>query len=192
MNFIKNNIRIISVLAVILVIAIIFIISSSNDEVINNESLISTDQVLKTENYDVEVLDYYQADYFYDEASIFDMYLGVELEVTNTSSEPQKFSAMTNLRLEDSSGELHQPLIDENYKIFGADLEPGDSFYLPVSFAVDESDEYALYFNNSLKEEDSKQQGFILDGSNLLVKEVPLTLEHELERRESDDKENDE
>ncbi len=187
MEFIKKNVKLISIIIAVIIVIFIIILFTGNEKTIEAEGLISPSEVLHTSKFDVEILDYYQADFYYDEASSFDMYLGAELEFTNTTDEVQHVSALKSIRVEDSTGVMHQPVIDENYKVFGSELNPGETFYLPVSFAVDKSSEYGLYFNESLKDEDAKQQGFKLDGTNLELKDLPLTLEHKLERRESEE-----
>ncbi len=172
---------------VIIVITFIIALSILTPDKMVNIGVVQSDEVLKTGDFEITVVDYYNADYFYDENSVFDKYLGVEVEITNTSGKEKTVNALKSFRLMDSRGTYLMPVIDENYKIFSATLQNDETFYIPLTFAVMDDESYTLYFNSTLKEEDNGVNGFLLPASNLETKKVPLTLDHILTKRGSDE-----
>lgn len=189
-------------IGIIIVVAIVVIAIVGYNLMRDAEvSLLNQSETLSTDEFDIKVNDFYNANYYYDKNSNFDKYVAVDLTITNNQDrlegENLKINTLSSFSMADKNtndeNPPHIPVIDENYKKFSATLAPGEDFDITLTFGVDDSSDYILYYNKTLKSDDERMIGFKLDGNNLATKDVETTLEHELPTIGKDEEEsNDE
>ncbi len=143
------------------------------------ENALGLNDTYEGTNFDVQVTDFYLGDFVMNEDLnlSFDQYVVADVVMTNKTEENQKASTLLNFEVEDGYGR-HAVVIDENDKKFAKELEPGESFEIPLVFAVDEADEYQLYYNESLKEEDEDSAVWNLSGTDLEKRKVEFQQTH--------------
>ncbi len=142
---------------------------SNNSE----EDALGLNEAYEGTPFTVEVTDFYIGDFIMNEDLTldFDQYVVADIAMTNNSEEDQTASTLFNFEVEDEFGR-HGVTIDENDKKFASQLEPGETFEIPLVFAVDESESYDLYYSETLKSEDEDTQMWTFDGNNLEKKKV--------------------
>lgn len=145
----------------------------------NKTILITQNEKIKTDTISLKINDIYNADYtIIDELNYnFDKYLAVEIEVENITAKEIKFNAFKHIYIDDGNN-LKSFLIDENKKKFGGNIKSGETYKLTLTFPVQENNEYILYYNQTLKEEDYKKLGIEIDATNLVTKSVEHTVDH--------------
>ncbi len=144
-----------------------------------DETALGLNETYEGDPFNVEVTDFYKGDFIMSEDLNlkFDQYVVADVEMTNSTEEEQTAQTLFNFEMEDDF-DRHAVVIDENDKKFAKTLQPGESFDIPLVFAVDEADTYNLYYSSSLKEEDEDTQVWTLDGSDLETKKVENQLKH--------------
>lgn len=144
-----------------------------------DETALGLNETYEGEPFNVEITDFYVGDFVMNEDLnlSFDQYVVADVEMTNTTDEEQNAQTLFNFEIEDDF-DRHGVVIDENDKKFAQALQPGETFEIPLVFAVDEADTYNLYYSKSLKEEDKDTQVWTLDGSNLETKKVEYQQKH--------------
>lgn len=144
-----------------------------------SEEALGLNEIYEGETFDIEVKDFYLGDFVMNEELNlqFDQYVVADVQMTNNTEETQTANTLLNFEVEDEFAR-HGVTIDENDKKFSKTLEPKESFDIPLVFAVDEADEYNLYYNESLKSEDEDAQMWTFAGTDLDSKKVELQQEH--------------
>ncbi len=179
---------------IVLILFVIFygVFFNKKDEA----NIISASESIKTEEYQIDVKNVYQANYMMieDLNYKFDKYLAIDLSIKNISNEEQNFVAIDHFLVDDGSEKLKHFIIDENKKAFTKTLKPNEIFDITLTFPVKNKDEYILYFDESIKKEDEKKLGFKINGTDLEKKDVDQTKDHELyndlKKRINESKEN--
>ncbi len=148
----------------------------------DNANIVSVNESIKTEEYQINVNDVYQANYMMleDLNYKFDKYLAVDVTIKNISDAEKTFVTLDHFLVDDGSDKLKHFIIDENKKAYMKKLNPNEEFNITLTFPVKNKDEYILYFDESIKKEDEKKLGFKLNASNLEKKDVEQTKDHEL------------
>ncbi len=173
----KRNIIIIAVAFIIIILIIVvgaFSSKKPTGEILNVNESITTDK------FEIKIDDYYEGDFVRLESVdyTFDKYLAVDVSIKNITDEEQRAKAFLSFKLDDGSYNLKPVIVDENAKKFHKDLYPDETFEVTVVFAVDDANEYILYYNKTLKDEDEKQLGWRIPGTDLEKKDVPTQGEH--------------
>ncbi len=165
---------------IILILFVIFYGIFFNKE--DKANIVSINESITTEEYQINVNDVYQANYMMieDLNYKFDKYLAIDLSVKNIAQEDKNFVAIDHFLVDDGSDKSKHFIIDENKKAFMKTLKPNEVFDITLTFPVNDRDEYTLYFDESIKKEDEKKLGFRISGANLEKKDVKQTKEHEL------------
>ncbi len=165
---------------IILILFVIFYGIFFNKE--DKANIVSINESITTEEYQINVNDVYQANYMMieDLNYKFDKYLAIDLSVKNIAQEDKNFVAVDHFLVDDGSDKSKHFIIDENKKAFMKTLKPNEVFDITLTFPVNDRDEYTLYFDESIKKEDEKKLGFRISGANLEKKDVKQTKEHEL------------
>ncbi len=173
-----KKVGIVALVVLILFVIIYGIFFTKRDEV----NIVNVNESIKTEEYQVDVNDFYQANYMMieDLNYKFDKYLAIDLSIKNISKEEQNFVAIDHFLVDDGSDKSKHFIIDENKKAFTKTLKPNEIFDITLTFPVKNKDEYILYFDESIKKEDEKKLGFKINGTNLEKKDVDQTKDHEL------------
>lgn len=187
----NKNLKI-ALVSIIVVIAVVFSVNIYAS-VTSNVKLIEDTESLTADNFEISINDTYYAEF----TKIptldysFDKYLAIDLSIKNIAKNEQKFIAIKKFFLDDGTNNARHFLIDENHKKYWKTLDSEETFDITLVFAVDNATEYTLFYNKTLKNQDDKQIGFTIDGTNLDTKKVDFTTEHNEINANNKEKDND-
>ncbi len=173
----KRNIVIIAVVFIIVILIILFGAVNSKKP---KGNIVSINEPITTDKFEIKIDDYYEGDFLRLESTdyTFDKYLAVDVSMKNITDEKQRAKAFLSFKVDDGSNKLKPVVVDENAKKFHKDLYPDETFEITVVFAVDNANEYILYYNKTLKDEDEKQLGWRIPGTDLEKKKAPTQGDH--------------
>lgn len=181
----KENKQKFMIIAVILIVVLLMGIIIFNAAILkskNETNIISSEEVLKTDQYEIKIKDYFEANYLMveDLNHKFDKYLSVSLEIKNISEKEINFIAFDHFFMDDGKEHKRHFIIDENKKSFNKKLKPDDTFNITLTFPVYNKESYTLYFNETIKKKSVNKLGFTIDSTKLEKKDVKQTVEHDL------------
>ncbi len=127
----------------------------------------------------VKIVDSYVADYVVPEGLEldFDKYLAVDVEFENITEEIQHAQTLLKFELKDKTGRK-DIVIDENDKKFAHEIAPGEKWSITLTFAVDNSDEYELYYSEGFKADSEDVSYWTIKDEGLEKRKVKPSLEH--------------
>ncbi len=144
-----------------------------------SENKLEMGETYKGETFAVTIKDSYEADIAVPTGLKldFDKYVAVDVEFENLTDKEELAQTMLNFELEDNN-EKHDITIDENDKKFAKKIAPHETWDITLVFAVDDANDYQLYYSEGFKTEKENKAIWQIDGNNLEKKKVEKTLDH--------------
>ncbi len=136
-------------LIVFMFIFVVTLTGCSNDEQASDGA--TSGQVgstLEYKEFAITLDDVYYANYPHDGIELnFDNYLAADFSIENISNDSVVAKTLTNFTVTDGEDNLSRVMIDENRKVFNANLMPGDVFEITLVFPVMKSDSYTIEYS---------------------------------------------
>lgn len=141
--------------------------------------MLEVGQTYTGDKLEVTIIDSFIADYVVPEdlELDFDKYLAVDVEFKNITEEIQHAQTLLKFELKDKTGRK-DIVIDENDKKFAHEIAPGETWKITLTFAVDNSKNYRLYYSEGFKADSEDVSYWNIKDDGLETREVKQTLEH--------------
>lgn len=130
------------------------------------------------EDLGVQINDAFYTKYTLEAPLNFDKYLTLDLTVQNKSEDEMSLNFLPMFDVVDDDGRQVGSMIDENEKVFTANLLPEQYYDISLVFGVNDSSSYQVYYNSGLKKKDEKRLHFDITLPTLELKDPIYQLVH--------------